>query len=312
MVSLARRRSALYPVLLIIVIFIGTVAVMAGDQTLQQVPNLQPTDTIELKYGKMSFTLEGGANFLSRRDDFGYVFGFLGTPGFPIEGPRTNYDSLGGGGEITVGYHINDKHSIEFSFQGASASSERSSSLVSTFPTLFTTVGKIYIVPVIDGQSFESNDQLLVLPSNQFRTKLDYESWYVDTFLGLNRTVLKKTNTELHAIVGLSYAHFEQDFEHEITGTNTSTFSPARNDLDEDLRDDLFGLKGGVRMCRRVTRKFQIEGSVFGGGYYRKSKLDADQTLIDVFAVSGGVIRDINASVNNRDSHFVPMSEGAL
>ncbi len=183
---------------------------------------------------------------------------------------------------------------------------------MSTFPTLFTTVGKIYIVPVIDGQSFESNDQLLVLPSNQFRTKLDYESWYVDTFLGLNRTVLKKTNTELHAIVGLSYAHFEQDFEHEITGTNTFTLSPARNDLDEDLRDDLFGLKGGVRMCRRVTRKFQIEGSVFGGGYYRKSKLDADQTLIDVFAVSGGVIRDINASVNDRDSHFVPMSEGTL
>ncbi len=117
MVSLARRRSALYPVLLIIVIFIGTVAVMAGDQTLQQVPNLQPTDTIELKYGKMSFTLEGGANFLSRRDDFGYVFGFLGTPGFPIEGPRTNYDSLGGG-EITVGYHINDKHQLSSHSRG--------------------------------------------------------------------------------------------------------------------------------------------------------------------------------------------------
>ncbi len=282
---------------------------MAGDQTLRQVPILQPSDTRELKYGTMSFTLESGANFLSRRDDFGYVFSILAEvlpPGlssvgshFPvIEGPCTNYDSLGGGSEITVGYPINDKYSIEFSFQGASASSGRSSSLVPTFPTLG------YIVPVIDGQNIGVNDdQLVSLSLLSGRTKLDYESWYVDTFLGLNRTVLKNTNTELQGIVGLAYAHFEQDFEHKMIGTG-----PSSSNLDEDLRDNLFGLKGGLRLSRRVTRKIQIEGSVFGGAYYRKSKLDADQELINVSAI----YRDINASVNDRNSHFVPMSEGIL
>ncbi len=285
---------------------------MAGDQALRQLPVLQSADTAELKYGKMSFTLESGANFFSRRDDFSYVFSYLGNTSLPVvEGPRTNYDSLGGGGEIAVDYSINEKYSIEFSFQGASASSERSSSLVSTFPTF----GKIYIMPVIDGQNFELNDQLLNLPDSYFRTKLDYESWYVDTFLGLNRAVIKKANTELYGIVGMAYAHFEQDFEHKVIGTNAVSpplLGISSSDLDEELWDNLYGLRGGFRLKRKITKRFYIEGSIFGGAYYRKSKLDADQKLINVFAASGGINRNIKASENDRDDHFVPMSEGTF
>lgn len=308
MVSFALRRSAFYPILLIIIILTGTVTAVARDQILQQIPILQPADTTETKYGKLSFTLESGGNFLSRRDSFGYVYSFSSIVGNDVlfEGQRINYDSLGGSGKFTIGYPINDRLTLEFSFQGASAGSERSSRLESLGGG-----GHFQVVPVIDGQSFESNDQFLLINS-KFRTKLEYESWYVDTFLGLDRTVFKKTNTELHGIVGLSYAHFEQDFEHQVAGINTFISLPVRSDLDEDLRDNLFGLKGGFRMSRRVTKRFQIEGSVFGGAYCRKSKLDADQTLINVAAVSGGLVRDINASVNDRDSHFVPMSEGTL
>ncbi|MCP4269349.1 MAG: hypothetical protein GY777_27895 [Candidatus Brocadiaceae bacterium] len=306
MVSLVRVGCALSFILIIIVIFVCTATAMAGDQTLQQTPSLQ-TDTIELKYGKMSFTLESGANFLSRRDSFGYVFSFASTGGTPVTGgQRINYDSLGGSGKFTIGYPIKDNLSLEFSFQGTSAGSERSGRLVSV-----NGGGHFDGVPVIDGQRFDSNDQLLLLYGN-YRTKLEYESWNIDTFIGLDRTALKKSNTELHTIVGMSYVHFEQDFEHEAIGTNTLASLPVSSDLDEDLRDNLFGLKGGLRLNSRVTRKIQIEGSVFGGAYYRKSKLDADQELINVSAVSGGTIRDINASVNDRDNHFVPMTEGTL
>lgn len=302
MVSLALRRLTFYPVLLIVVILIGSVTAMAGDETLQQT-SISQTDPIELKYGKMSFTLESSAKFLSRRDDFSYGLIFLDDSPYPIIArPDTNYDSLGGGAGIMVAYPINDKYSIEFSFQGASVSSERTSS--------FNSGDLLLAYPLIDGQGFGADQQFLVpLTAGDLRTKLEYESWYIDTFLGLNRTVLKKTNTEIHGIVGIAYAHFEQDFEHEITGTDSFNGLPNRSDLDEDLRDNLFGLKGGLRLSHRVTKKFQIEGSIFGGVYYRKSKLDADQTLTNVLIGSTSTLIDTSASVNDRDSHFVPRTE---
>jgi hypothetical protein len=318
MVSLALRRLTFYHVLLIVVMLISSITVKAGDETLQQIP-ISQTDPIELKYGKMSFTLESSAKFLSRRDDFGYLIAAdASTAASPIIGrPRTNYDSLGGGGKLTVNRLLDDRSSLEFSFQGASVSSERTSRIRSI------TGGILHGVPVIDGQSFRGNPfspshQVLLItgtPGNtrSLRTILEYESWYVDTFLGLNHALLKKANTELHGIVGLAYAHFEQDFEHKITGTEEINDSPTSSDLNEDLRDDLFGLKGGLRLNHKITKRFQIESSVFGGAYYRKSKLDADQTLINVAipSVIGGVI-DAYASVNDYDSHFVPRAEGNL
>ena len=219
-----------------------------------------------------------------------------------------------------IGYPINDKYSIEFSLQGASASSERTSQLLSN------TGGVIHTVPVIDGQSFghifqgnpvKSDQQVLFIigspdANRNLRTKLDYETWYVDTFLGLDRTVLKKTNTELHGIVGLAYAHFDQDFEHEITGTHILNGIHSSSVLDEDLRDNLFGVKGGLRLNCRVTKRFQIEGSVLGGAYYRKSKLEAGQTLKNLLI--GGQVGGVyySAFVNDHDSHFVRRAEGNL
>ena len=105
---------------------------------------------------------------------------------------------------------------------------------------------------------------------------------------------------------------FEQDFEHEITGINADNGLLNSSDLDEDLRDNLFGLKGGLRMSHRVTKRFQIEGTVFGGAYYRKSKLDADQTLTNMNPFFYVDYIDASVSVNDRDSHFVPRAECEL
>jgi hypothetical protein len=312
MVSLALRRLTFYHVLLIVVILIGSVTAMAGDENLRQIP-ISQTGPIELKYGKMSFTLGSSGKFLSRRDGFGYIFyNRNAAPSIWTNRERPNYDSFGGGAEITVGYTIDDKNSIEFSFQGASTGSDSSRAIMSD------TNGSDPFVPVIDGQSFGPNQQMLMLSgapdgTPSISTKLEYDTWYVDTFLGLNRVMLKKTNTELHGIVGLAYAHFEQDFKHTITGTSLTNGLINSSDLDENLRDNLFGLKGGLRLNRRVTKRFQIEGTVFGGAYYRKSKLDADQRLIFAYIpFTGGTLTNVSASVNDRDSHFAPRAEGNL
>ena len=270
-------------------------------------------DTTELKYGKMSFTLESSGKFLSRRDNFGYVYFAQNALPSPYTGrERPNYDSLGGGGKIVVDYSINDKDSIEFSFQGASAGSDSTRWIVSD------TNGSFPVVPVIDGRSFGTNQHLLFFKGNptgtpNIRVKFEYETWYVDTFLGLNRTMYKKDNTKLHGIVGLSYAHFEQDFKHKMTG-QIPFFFPVFNHsiLLENIRDNLFGLKGGLRLNRNISRRFQVEGSVFGGAYYRKSKLEADQALIAAGIPFALPITDVFASVNDRDSHFVPKAESNL
>ncbi|MCR4289377.1 MAG: hypothetical protein NUV86_03845 [Candidatus Scalindua sp.] len=182
----------------------------------------------------MSFTLESSAKFLSRRDDFGYVISNdSSNASFLHNGrPRTNYDSLGGGGKFTVSHLINDRSSLEFSFQGASVSSERTSRLMSI------SGGILHQVPVIDGQSFGTGHQMLLItgiPGNtrSLRTILEYESWYIDTFLGLNHVLLKKANTALHGTVGLAYAHFEQDFEHKITGTEEVNELPTSPKISE-------------------------------------------------------------------------------
>lgn len=270
-------------------------------------------DITELKYGKMSFTLESSGKFLSRRDNFGYVYNAQNASPSSYTGrERPNYDSLGGGGKIVVDYNINDKDSIEFSFQGASAGSDSTRRIVADLN------GSLPVVPVIDGRSFGTNQHFLSFVGNpdgtpNIRVKFEYETWYVDTFLGLNRTMYKKDNTELHGIVGLSYAHFEQDFKHKMTGEIPFIFPVFNHSiLGENIRDNLFGLKGGIRLSSNITRKFQVEGAVFGGAYYRKSKLEADQELIHAGIPFTLVTTNVFASVNDRDSHFVPRAEGNL
>lgn len=219
--------------------------------------------------------------------------------------------ALGVAVRLWFDYNINDKDSIEFSFQGASAGSDSTRRIVADLN------GSLPVVPVIDGRSFGTNQHFLSFVGNpdgtpNIRVKFEYETWYVDTFLGLNRTMYKKDNTELHGIVGLSYAHFEQDFKHTMTGEIPFFFPVFNNSsLEENIRDNLFGLKGGLRLSSNVTRRFQVEGAVFGGAYYRKSKLEADQALI-LAGIPFAGITNVFASVNDRDSHFVPRAEGNL
>ncbi len=267
-------------------------------------------DTTELKLGKMSIILESSARFLSRNNNFSYAHMSQNLAPFAYtDREQLNYDSLGFGKKILIDYNINDYDSIEFSFQGATASSDSTRRLTND------TNGSIPSVPVIDGQSFGTNQHDLVIsgtPSGipNVSVNLEYDTWYVDTFLGLNRTITKNDNVELHGIAGLALAHFEQNFKHTMAGADLLG-SLSSSDLDEELTDNLFGLKGGLRLCRRVTRNFYVEGSVFGGAYYRRSKLDADQTLINVGVPFGGRT-DAFASVDDRDGDFVPRTEGSL
>ncbi len=264
----------------------------------------------------MSFTLDNSGKFLSRHDDFDYGIVFdSDNPSPVIDTLSSGYDSFGGGAGIVVDYHISDKTTIEFSFQGTSVSREKRG-LLRKFRVVANS--EALALPVIDGQFFGQNqDQQVALIDGDLRFKFEYDSWYVDTFLGLDRSLLKKSNTELHVIAGLAYARFEQDFKHIITGISVQNVDGLGNGisqsakLDEDLRDNLFGLKGGLRLGYKVTKRFQFEGGVFSGVYYRSSKLDADQTMVNVDLVNVDPF-NVNANRTDRDSDFVHRVEGNL
>ncbi|MDP6584896.1 MAG: hypothetical protein QF535_09585, partial [Anaerolineales bacterium] len=66
------------------------------------------------------------------------------------------------------------------------------------------------------------------------------------------------------------------------------------------------------RLSSNVNRRFQVEGSVFGGAYYRKSKLEADQALLSANIPFTGTTTTVFASVNDRNSRFVPRVESNL
>jgi len=261
--------------------------------------------------GNMSIMLESSGRFLSRDNNY-FSYAHMSQSPSPYtftDRERLNYDSHGFGQKILFNSNINDKDSIEFSFQGATASSEKTRRLK------FDANTTVPSVPVIDGQSFGPSQQHLIIQGlgasgRYVNVKLEYDTWYVDTFLGLNRTMIKKDNTELHGIVGLAFAHFKQDFEHTMYGADVNG-ALSRSELDEELTDNLFGLKGGLRLCRRVTRNINVEGSVFGGAYHRRSKLDADQTLTNVWIPYTSAI-SASASVNDRDNDFVPRTEVSL
>lgn len=287
-----------------------------GGATPQHNPASAQGTAFRLEKDRWYFGVGGGGRFQTR-DSFKYIIPTHEE--FPwvqsTISNRTPYsiDSFGGGGSLLVGRQMDEDTAIEFSLGGTAVSYSKKRTLTTN---VSGTVQDSYVVPVIDGQTFV-NQQVLLFngrPNNtpNLATKLEYDSWYLDTFLGLNRSMLKKTDTELHGVIGPAYAHFYQDFEHTITGTSFSNGLPVSSDLDEDITDDLFGLKAGFRLSHNITKKFKIAGSLFGGGYYRTSDLDAKQTLTNVRVPWAGTNINVSASKDDDDDQFVPRGEADL
>ena len=77
--------------------------------------------------GNMSIMLESSGRFLSRDNNY-FSYAHMSQSPSPYtftDRERLNYDSHGFGQKILFNSNINDKDSIEFSFQGATASSEK-------------------------------------------------------------------------------------------------------------------------------------------------------------------------------------------
>ena len=315
------RVCAVFPMLILSFFLCSIPSTLFGQasnpagQTFQHNPVPQ-TATLESKKHKLYFKLNADGKFLTR-DGFKYLIPTRNFEPFTDFG-RPNYtiDSFGAGGKLTLGWRIDDKSAVEWYFQGTKVSNDKRR-------TLDTNVddrdGIVYDVPVIDARNFFNSfgitQTLLITGSPNVSTKLEYDSWYVDTFVGYNRSLLNATETQLNVVGGPAYAHFNQEFDHRLSSFQSIFEVPASGRLKEDLDDDLAGIKVGVSLSHGITKKFQITGSIFGGGYYRWSKLEADQTLINAiipFTVIDSVIPEVSASKEDHDYQLVPRFEGEL
>jgi hypothetical protein len=219
-------------------------------------------------------------------------------------------DSFGGGGEFTLGWRMDEKSAVEWHFQGTKAGNVKRKPL-SSFAAIF--VPQVYNIPVIDGQSLGFRQQALSWQGgSNFRSKLEYDTWYIDTFAALSLLSLKTNDTKVNLVGGPAYAHFDQDFNFGMTAINAQNSLPGSTDLEENISDNLVGLKVGFRLSHKITKKFLVTSSIFGGGYYRWSKLDADQTLTNMNIPFADASTSLTASVDDRDNKLVPRFEGNL
>jgi hypothetical protein len=315
------RVCAVFLALILIFSLCSTPSTLFGQasnpagQTFQYNPVPQ-TAALESKKHKLYLKLDGDGKFLTR-DGFKYLIPTRNFEPFTIfRRPNYTIDSFGAGGKFTLGWQIDDKSAVEWYFQGTTVENDKRRTLDADVDD---TDGIVYDVPVIDARNFFNlfgiTQTLLIAGSPNVHTKLEYDSWYVDTFVGYNRSLLNTSETQLNVVGGPAYAHFNQEFVHSLSSFQPIFEVPASGRLKEDIDDDLVGIKVGVSLSHNITRKFQITGSIFGGGYYRWSKLEADQTLTNAvlpFTLIGSVIPEVSASKDDHDYQLVPRFESNL
>ncbi len=315
------RTCAVFPTLIFVFSLCSIPSALFGqvpsptDQTFQHNPVPQ-TATLESKKHKLYLKLSGDGKFLTR-DGFKYLIPTRNFEPFTdFRRPNYTIDSFGAGGKLTLGWQIDDKSSVEWYFQGTKVSNNKRRTLDTDVDD---TDGIVYDIPIIDARNFFNlfgvTQTLLIAGSPNVHTKLEYNSWYVDTFVGYNRSLLNTSETQLDVVGGPAYAHFNQEFDYSLNSFQPIFEVPASGRLKEDLDDDLVGIKVGVSLSHGITRKFQITGSIFGGGYYRWSKLEADQTLINAvlpFTLIDSVIPEVSAYKDDHDYQLVPRFEGEL
>ncbi len=315
------RVHIVFPALVLIFSLCGISSTLFGEmlnptgQTFQHNPVPQ-TATLESKRHKLYLKLNADGKFLTR-DGFKYLIPVKNFEPFTHFG-RPNYtiDSFGAGGKLTLGWRIDDESAVEWYFQGTKVENEKRRTLDADVDDLD---GIVYDIPLIDARNFSSlfgSSQALVIGgSPNVNTKLEYDSWYIDTFVGYNRSLLRTSDTRFGIVGGPAYAHFNQDFDHTVSSLQPILNVQAKGRLKEDIDDDLLGIKVGVNLSHRITNNFQITGSVFGGGYYRWSKLEAHQTLTNMlipFNLIGSLVPNVTASKDDHDYQLVPRFESDL
>lgn len=261
---------------------------------------------------KLTIGLEGGGVY-QRRDSYHLIqtqdeIFAAAAVGTPFE---HDANAWGGFGTLIFGYVLDEKSGLRLSIGGAEVGTTDLSQVPGGSVAAAGNPTNTSLMPFLDA-STHSGQQAVEIGGDQSNAnaladlKFTYKSTDVDVQLDFIREMKEVKGWGLDAVLGVAYAYFDQEASFSTTGVDYDNSNPTYTYTSETLRDNLVGLKAGLKGGHGLTKDLRLNCSMSAGFYYRMTNFKGQQSFDNASLPFSGVPTDYSIGVSDSDNNFVP------
>jgi len=235
----------------------------------------------------------------------------LPVPGKPFTHEIDDWAPFGKG---TLGYLFNKKLSFELNFVALYAREKTHSAIPGGANLASGAIpgpSNTSIMPFLDGvsRSGQQGAELGGQGSNPNATTalgFNYKNNEYDLQLDINYSLTERGPLALQGLFGVGYTYFYQRASFNTKGIDYDNGRDSLSSTSEKIKDDLVGLRGGVKGKYNLFSGFYLNGSIVGSLYYRMSKFNGSQDFANVSLPFTGIPSSFSIKVRDVDKGFAP------